>query len=114
MYSHLSDKTNSKHLELYCVMAEADNAGFPLSYCLLSTVNAISQNKRMTALTEWTKGLQDKWGINPSFVHLDKDMVEIGMVREVWVDAKIQLCYWHMKQAVCKCLAKSKLSTTPY
>ncbi|KAJ7217434.1 hypothetical protein C8J57DRAFT_1598609, partial [Mycena rebaudengoi] len=27
--------TNSKHLELYSVLGEYDNAGFPLSYCLL-------------------------------------------------------------------------------
>ena len=31
------DNTNSKNLELYSIMAEHDNAGFPVSYCLLST-----------------------------------------------------------------------------
>jgi hypothetical protein len=109
-----SDRTNSRHLELYCVMGEEDNAGFPLSYCLLSTADSIEQQKRTKALSKWTKKLRDKWGVNPSFVHLDKDMAEIGMVRKVWPKAKIQLCHWHLKQAVQEWLAKTKLSTTPY
>ena len=29
-----TDNSSSKHLELYSVMAEHDNARFPLSYCL--------------------------------------------------------------------------------
>ncbi|KAG2153487.1 uncharacterized protein EDB93DRAFT_1248751 [Suillus bovinus] len=42
--------TNAKHLELYSVLGEFDNAGFPLSYCLLSTATAIEIGKRTTAL----------------------------------------------------------------
>jgi hypothetical protein len=40
-------------------------------------------------------------------------MAEIGMLRTSWV-LKIQLCWWHMRKAVWECLAKGKLSTTPY
>jgi hypothetical protein len=36
-----ADNTNSKNLEKYSVMGEYDNVGFPLSYCLLSTVVAM-------------------------------------------------------------------------
>ena len=32
--------TNLKHLELYSILGEYDNAGFPLAYCLQSTLNA--------------------------------------------------------------------------
>ncbi|KAG0693922.1 hypothetical protein DFH29DRAFT_815867 [Suillus ampliporus] len=42
--------TNAKHLELYSVLGEFDNAGFPLSYCLLLTATAIEIGKRTTAL----------------------------------------------------------------
>ncbi|PPR07898.1 hypothetical protein CVT24_002829 [Panaeolus cyanescens] len=42
--------TNSQHLELYSIMAEHDNAGFPLSYCLLTTATAIELGKRKRAL----------------------------------------------------------------
>ncbi|KAJ6523472.1 hypothetical protein DFH09DRAFT_1329961 [Mycena vulgaris] len=85
--------TNSKHLELYTVMGEYDNVGFPLSYCLLSTTGSDDLGKL--------------------FIHVDKDMAEIGMARDVW-NVKIQLCWWHLRRAVRTRLEKSKLSTTPY
>ncbi|THV07112.1 hypothetical protein K435DRAFT_825684 [Dendrothele bispora CBS 962.96] len=107
-------RTNSAHLELYCVMAEDDNAGFPLSYCLLSTATSIEQRKRTKALCRWVRKLRDQWDVHPEFVHIDKDMAEIGMVRKVWPHAKIQLCWWHLRRAVRERLAKTKLSTTPY
>ncbi|KAF8811328.1 hypothetical protein BYT27DRAFT_7090256, partial [Phlegmacium glaucopus] len=50
------DKTNDKHLELCAVLGEYDNAGFPLSYCLLSTASSVEPRK-----------------------HSDRDMAEIGM-----------------------------------
>jgi hypothetical protein len=107
------DGTNSKHLELYTVLAEHDNARFPLSYCLLSTADSIDIGKRKAALEAWAQVLRDKYGVIPVFVHVDKDMAEIGMIRSVW-NAKIQLCLWHLKRAVRARLEKRKLSTTPY
>ncbi|KAJ7937453.1 hypothetical protein B0H13DRAFT_2302616 [Mycena leptocephala] len=83
--------TNSKHLELYTVLAEHDNAGFPLSYCLLSTTGSDDLGKRKRALEAWARKLRDEYGVIPIFIHTDKDMAEIGMARD-----------------------KSKLSTTPY
>jgi len=108
-----TDNTNSKHLELYSVMAEHDNAGFPLTYCLLSTATAIDHHKRLKALVAWTTCLRRMYGINPIFAHVDKDMAEIGCLREVW-NAKISLCWWHLRRAVRTRLAKAKLSTTLY
>ncbi|KAJ3542994.1 hypothetical protein NM688_g5915 [Phlebia brevispora] len=105
--------TNSKHLELYSIMAEYDNAGFPLSYCLLSTATSMDVQKRKKALKAWAEHVREMYNVNPTFVHLDKDMGEIGMAREVWV-AKIQLCWWHLRRAVRTRLAKNKLSTSPY
>jgi hypothetical protein len=108
------DNTNSKHLELYSILGEYDNAGFPLSYCLLSTANAVEIGKRTRALQAWAQALRDKYGVIPVFVHVDKDMAEIGMSKHVWWESKIQLCWWHMRKAVRERLAKSKLSTSPY
>jgi hypothetical protein len=108
----LADNTNVKHL-LYSVMAEHDNAGFPLSYCLISTTAAIDQGKRTKALAAWVKCFHDRYGVNPVFMHVDKDMAEIGCLREVW-DAKISLCWWHLRRAVQTQLTKAKLATTPY
>jgi len=95
-------------------MAEHDGAGYPLAYCLLSTATSIEIGKRTKALNAWASCLRDKYGINPDFCHLDKDMGEIGMARGVWKMVKLQLCWWHMRKALRERLAKRKLSTTPY
>jgi hypothetical protein len=47
----LIDNTDSKHLKLYSVMAEYDNAGFPLTYSLLSTATAIDQGSEPRPLS---------------------------------------------------------------
>jgi hypothetical protein len=94
-------------------MSEYDNAGFPLSYCLLSTTSAISQGKWTKALTSWAKCLRKAYDINPTFAHVDKDMAEIRMLRTVW-NPKILLCWWHLRRAVQTCLALNKITTTPY
>ncbi|KAJ7765238.1 hypothetical protein B0H16DRAFT_1796560, partial [Mycena metata] len=106
--------TNQKHLELYSVIGEFNNAEFPLSYCLLSTASAISLGKRKNALTNWDTVLRDEHGLDINFLHLDKDMAGIGMGISTWLRAKIQLCYWHLKDAVETRLAKKRLSTTLY
>jgi hypothetical protein len=108
------DNTNQKHLELYSILGEYDNSGFPPAYCLLSTAESLEIGKRTKALTAWATALRDKYGIYPVFVHVDKDMAEIGMSRFVWINGKIQLCWWHLRKAARERLAKGKLSTTPY
>ena len=52
-------------------------------------------------------------GFIPKFTHVDKDMVEIGMLRTLW-NLKIQLCWWHMQKVVRERLSKGKLATMPY
>ena len=86
---------NAKHLELYSIMGEHDNAGFPLTYCLLFTATAVDQEKWMKALSAWAQCLQDKYGVNPVFIHTDKDMAEISCSRMAW-NVKINLCWWHL------------------
>jgi hypothetical protein len=95
-------------------MAIHDGAGYPLSYCLLSTADSLEIGKRTRALIAWALRLRDKYGINPIFANVDKDMALIGMARFVWAVIKINLCYWHKRKAVGERLAKSKLSTSPY
>ncbi|KAJ7479127.1 hypothetical protein FB451DRAFT_1450936 [Mycena latifolia] len=92
----------------------ADATCFPLSYCLLSTASSIQLGKRKKALTNWAKILRDEYSIDVDFIHLDKDMAGIGMGTDTWPIAKIQLCWWHLDDAVTTRLAKNKLSTTPY
>jgi len=94
-------------------MGEYDNAGFPMTYCLLSTATAIEPGKRKLAIAAWSRCLRDKYGVKPVFIHTDKDMAEIGASKDVW-EAKINLCWWHLRRAVRTRLAKAKLSTSPY
>ena len=101
------------HLELYTILWEYDNAGFPLSYCLLTTATAIEDGKCTRALQAWATVLHDKYGVVPRFVHMDKDMAEIGASLRVWPLAKHQLCWWHQREAVKRRL-KGNLPTLPY
>jgi len=107
------DNTNSKHLELYSIMGEYDNAGFPSTYCLLSTATTIATGKKKKAIAAWSQCLHDKYGVNPVFIHSDKDMGEIGAAHNMW-EAKINLCWWHLRHAIRTRLAKAKLATSPY
>ena len=70
--------TNLRHLELYSILGEYDNV-FPLAYCLQSTLNAKQIGKQKHALEAWAKQLQDRYGVLPVFVHVDKDMAKIAM-----------------------------------
>ncbi|KAJ3985287.1 hypothetical protein F5890DRAFT_1409822 [Lentinula detonsa] len=105
--------TNSRHLELYTIMFEYDNAGFPASYCLLTTATAVEPGKRTCALRLWMDAVKTKYNVHPRYVHLDKDMAEIGASKAVW-EAKISLCWWHLRRAVRTRLSSAKLGTTPY
>jgi hypothetical protein len=107
------DNTNARHLELYTILGEYDNAGFPLSYCLLSTATSVEVRKRTKALQAWAAVLHREYGVTPRFVHTDKDMAEIGASRRVWPGAKHQLCWWHQREAVRRRL-KGNLPTSAY
>jgi hypothetical protein len=107
------DNTNSRHLELYTVLGEYDNAGFPLSYCLLTTASSVEDRKRTKALEAWAAILREEHSVVPRFVHTDKDMAEIGASRRIWPEAKHQLCWWHQREAVRRRL-KGNLPTLVY
>ena len=83
------------------------------TYCLLSTATAIEPKKRIRALSKWIAKVKETYNINPTFVHVDKDMAEIHAVKEVW-NPKVQLCWWHLRKAIREQLKNTKLSTTPY
>lgn len=61
-------------------MAEYNNSGFPLSYCLLLMASSLKIGKCTKALKKWATCLHDTYGVIPVFAHVDKDMAEIGML----------------------------------
>ena len=52
-----TDNMNLSNLELYSILGEYDNVGFPLTYCLLSTVEALEIGKHKKALNAWASVL---------------------------------------------------------
>ena len=95
-------------------MVEYDNSGFTLTYCLLTTVTAIDIEKRKKSLAAWAECICNKYGVNPAFAHVDKDLSEIGALKTVWTQLKISLCWWHLRRAVHTQLGMATLATTPY
>jgi hypothetical protein len=87
------DNTNARNLELYCILGEYDNAGWPISYCLLSTASSIEIGKRKSALTAWAACVRDNYSVYPEFAHVDKDMAEIAALKALW-KTNISLCWW--------------------
>ena len=80
---------------------------------MLTTAASTEDRKRTKALAAWAAVLRNEYDVVPKFVHTDKDMVEIGASRQVWPDAKHQLCWWHQREALRRWL-KGNLPTTPY
>lgn len=108
------DNTNEANLELYSMVGEIDNAGYPVAYCLLSTATSISLGKRTAALSAFLQRIKVTYKVNPSFTHVDKDFAEIAALGKTWPDAKVQLCWWHLSRAVSQRMAKRSLRTSAY
>ncbi|KIJ27755.1 hypothetical protein M422DRAFT_271044 [Sphaerobolus stellatus SS14] len=109
--------TNAKDMELYAVIAEHDNTGIPLAYCLLMTASSICPGKRKIALESFFGALRDKYQVNPHFGDTRTKILqkaEIKGARNVWHSSKHQLCWWHTRTAVRTRLKESKLGTSPY
>lgn len=113
--------TNNTGMDLFAALAEIDGTGVPLAYCLTEVVspsgaNARGKKKKARAdpgatsvvLYRFLKRLKDGFGFNPACFAIDKDTAEIAAVTSVWKNAKIQLCYWHIKRAVSLKLNSSK------
>jgi hypothetical protein len=108
------DNTNESKLELYSIIAEVDNAGYPLGYCFLSTASSITPSKRACALVSFLDLVKKTYQIEPQFTHVDKDFAEIKALSTVWPSASIRICWWHLKRAISERLVKASLRTTRY
>ncbi|OCH84800.1 hypothetical protein OBBRIDRAFT_807979 [Obba rivulosa] len=66
---------------------------------LNATSSSLDIKKHTRALHIWAEQVRDQYGVNLAFVHVNKDMGKIAMVRQVW-PAKIQLYWWHLCKVV--------------
>ncbi|KAI1004260.1 hypothetical protein K3495_g3950 [Podosphaera aphanis] len=101
--------TNNAGMELYAVLAELDGTGAPMAYLFVEKNNSFGTSSlgTMTHVIYQFLRVLDNLGFNPSFVDCDKDESEINAIEQVWLSARIQLCFWHAKSAVEMKLKKS-------
>jgi hypothetical protein len=90
-------------LELFVVMIEYKHQGFPLAYLFLE--NAGAKGYQVTALQRTLQRVSN-------FVRLitfltDKDAAQISAIESVFPSAKVQLCYFHVIQAIERACKKS-------
>ncbi|CAG8677863.1 11632_t:CDS:2, partial [Scutellospora calospora] len=124
IYIDATYKTTRSHYELYSIIADVDGAGYPITYLIIDTTKAKdtdpSTGKRRIILEKFLVALKSH-NINPQFVFTDKNFVEISAASNIWGSSVVQLCVWHMKQAIKRKLKKkakssddSKLLTVNY
>ncbi|KAE8218322.1 hypothetical protein CF319_g7780 [Tilletia indica] len=103
--------TNSSGHDLFAVLAEVDGTGVPLMYLLLDTKDMRGDGRRIEILSQVLAMLKGM-GISPLFVGCDKESAELRAIGQVWPDAKIQLCYWHVRRALRQRLGNGKATMT--
>jgi hypothetical protein len=110
--------TNNMAMTLFAVLAEVDGTGVPLAYCFMDTfkdnghgIRRAEPGATTAILDQFLRPLQDS-GFDPTFFGTDKDFSEIAAIRQVWPNARIQLCYWHARRAIRVRLTSSRRSNT--
>ncbi|KAL1977328.1 hypothetical protein VTN31DRAFT_187 [Thermomyces dupontii] len=106
-------------MDLFYVLAEVDESGIPLAYCLVE-VTSPPQEDSSGKKSRRAKPGAIGYVLYQFLVRLkgfgldaiDKDPSEIAAVESVWPDTKIQLCYWHVKRAVSMKMSDSKPTKT--
>jgi hypothetical protein len=111
--------TNSSNLELSALIAEVNGQGIPLGF--LFTGHDTAKEASTIRPTSGAKARLLKHFLSHIKLHLpklqftisDKEMSEIEAFRDVFPDAKIQLCFWHGIRTVEGRLAEDRPSA-PY
>lgn len=94
-------------MELFAAVADMLGEGLPLSYLFIVIEANAAPHTKQNALIEWMKAIRSL-GIDPQFTLSDKDQSEINALREVWPDAKYQLCLWHILRALKRRLSQNE------
>ncbi|GAA6000782.1 hypothetical protein JCM5350_006974 [Sporobolomyces pararoseus] len=101
--------------ELVVGFAEDRGASYPIGFLALrASANRgktngaakAAKNARVELTQNFFQLLRDNLEVDPGVVHVDKDFSEISAAKEVWGEAKVQTCLWHMKKAVDRRLSK--------
>ena len=94
-------------MELFACVADMQGKGLPLSFLFITTEENAAPLTRQRVLIEWMNAVR-LHGIDPRFTLSDKDQSEINALKEVWPDAKHQLCLWHVLRALKRRLSQNE------
>ena len=94
-------------MELFVIITDMLGEGLPLSYLFITTEAKAALHTKQNALIEWMKVIHSL-RIKPQFTLSDKDQSEINALREVWPQAKHQLCFWHVLRAIKQRLSQNE------
>lgn len=114
-------KTNGQRYEVFVVQNNCGGYGLPIAYLYYCTVQSnlsCTSNAHVTRRTEVLElflAALYKEGRRPTFLLLDKDIGEIQAARNAWKGiVKLQLCLFHMQQAVERKLRATQIKESSY
>jgi hypothetical protein len=91
---------------LYAISAEEDGTGVVACYILLEPGGRAGY--QVDALSKCYQRLKEKGVVGVNFFLTDKDFAQITSAQTVWPDAKVQLCKWHVDDAVRRKMRSTK------
>jgi hypothetical protein len=94
-------------MELFAGVADMLGEGLPLTYLFITTDANAAPHTKQRVLIAWMEALSSL-GIVPRFTLSDKDQSEINALRQVWPEAKHQLCLWHVLRALKRRLSQNE------
>jgi hypothetical protein len=116
--------TSKQDMHLYTIIAEELGYGIPIAYMLVhvpkqeNTKTKQYEHEALQCNEHFFQAARDL-GVNPTYVHLDKDFAEISAAQVlsrllefltlemIWT-AIISLCCWHAKRAVAQYFCKNQ------
>ena len=101
-------KTNAMGYELYGVVGEANGQALPLAFAFTCSTDGTAAPGAKDQMLRDVLQHVDKYTPNLAVAHSDKDPTELSAIRDVWPDAKSQLCYWHAIRYLEERLAEDK------
>lgn len=96
-------------------MGEYRGSGLALGYLFIQakTKNPPPHSKQVI-ISQFLKHFRDKWKLSPIITLSDKDWSEINACRDIFPDAKHQLCFWHVLRAIRQRLALTRRQPSRY
>lgn len=109
--------TNNAGMDLFAILVEVDGTGVPVTYAFLETLpgpdgKRHADNGSTAAILAEVLDIVRTRGILPVFFGCDKDSSELLAIGQVFPNAKIQLCAWHVKHALLKKLESKNETAT--